>query len=93
MLIDGCHVYASGASYVCLTDQACSRHVDHYHIPGVSMPLLGVGLLLETREHGTQNQGRKLFKSASKDHQSSRFKNLAIHLAVALHTSADLVML
>ena len=36
------------------TDKASSRHVDHYIIPSVSMPLRGVSFLLESREHGTQ---------------------------------------
>ena len=46
---------------MCRTDQACSRRVDHCLIPSVSMPLLGVGFLLERhlgrREHGTPKPG------------------------------------
>ena len=37
-----------------LLDQACSCRVDHCLILSVSMPLRGVGFLLERREHGTQ---------------------------------------
>ncbi len=33
------------------------------------MPLRGVGFLWERREHGTQNQGHKLFNAAWKDYQ------------------------
>ena len=39
------------------TKHAHAGRVDRCLIPGVSMPLLGGGFLLERREHGTQKPG------------------------------------
>ena len=47
------------ASMYALPTKHAHANVDQCLIPSVSMPLRGVGLLLQRREHGTQNQRHK----------------------------------
>ncbi len=89
-LVNGCHVYAIVGGYVCRTDQACSRRIDHCLIPSVSMPLPGVGLLLERHEHGTQKPGTPTIKFSLEGPlaRSTRDKILDAHLIRELNCNA-----